>query len=129
MRACRDRCELRYKRAGRGNVKLRTIGGVSPMHRDGPGAIGGLAALPVFCPHMHPERRTHLLRIGDDMHFMPPCREGMRGPIGAHAHAALDRRELADDADSQGCTSMSRQVERSWINPLSPGAAAIAVGS
>ena len=47
----------------------------------------------------------HLLRVGDDMDLVPARRERVRAPVRPHAHAALDRREFADDADSHPRTS------------------------
>src|SRR5580704_246486 len=129
MRTRRNRCELRDERAGRGNMELGTVYGVGPVHRHRPWPICGLATLPVLWPHVHPERRKHLLRIGHNVHFMPLCREGVCRPIRAHADAALNRREFADDADFHGCTSISPQTERSRTSSFNFGVATMAAAS
>ena len=101
MHARGDGGKLGDERARHRNVGLRAVDRVGPVHRHRARVVSSLAALPILRPHVHAERRAHLLCIGDDVNVVPACGKRMRGPVGAHADAALDRRELADDADSQ----------------------------
>src|ERR1700722_1608933 len=94
------------------------------MQGHAPGTVGRFAALPILCAHVHSERRYGLLSIGNDVDVMSALGQRVRGPIVAHAHAALDRRILADDANSQKAisrrpleTSSSSSASASSVEP------------
>src|SRR3989442_1414314 len=108
--------ELGDKRARHRNVGLRAINRVRPMNFHEPRIEIRLATKPVLRAHMHSERRARLFGIGHDVHLMTAFREPLSRPIGPHAHAALDRRILAYDADSQGPTSMRPALASSSIS-------------
>src|SRR5262245_61448377 len=85
-----------------------------------------LAASPILLAHEHAERRRCLLGIGHHVHVVTASRELMGGPIGAHAHPALYRREFADDADPHARNSRrpcaARSAMSAWASGVSPKA-------
>src|SRR5215468_5592335 len=99
------------------------------MNRDGAFAVARLATPPVLFSHMHPERRLHLLGVGDDVDLVPTRRKRMRGPIGAHADAALDRWKFADETDSHRHTSTSPRATRSATSLAKSGSTSNPSGS
>src|SRR6266446_8116657 len=129
MQPHRDACELRDERACHWDIGLRSIDRIGPVNRHRAFAIARLAALPVLFSHVHPERRPHLLGVGDNVDLMPACGKRMRGPIGAHAHPALDGRKLADEADSHRRTSTSPRATRSATSLTKSGSTSNPSGS
>ena len=121
MRPRRRGGELGDERAGHGNVGLRAVDRVGPVHGHRTGTMRRYASLPVLRAHQHPERRNRLLGVGHHMNLMAERGEAVCAPIGPHADAALYRREFADDADSQSRTSMSPCAARSQISLSASG--------
>src|SRR5712671_3505592 len=121
MQPHRDACELRDERARHWDIGLRSIDRIGPVNRHRAFAIARLATPPVLFSHMHPERRPHLLGVGDNVDLVPACGKRMRGPIGAHAHPALDGRKFADEADSHRRTSTSPRATRSAMSLAKSG--------
>src|SRR4029077_8331212 len=80
------------------DIGLRAVDRIGPVHRHGAVAIARLATLPVLFSHMHPERRPHLLGVGDNVDLVPARGKRVGGPIGAHADAALDGRKFTYNA-------------------------------
>src|SRR5262245_25678221 len=83
--------------------------------------VGSLATPPILSRHEDPKRRAHFLGIGDHVNVVSAGCQIMCNPIGADADAALDRRILADDANSHRLTSRSPPAVRLTIRLSAPG--------
>src|SRR3954452_766169 len=129
MRAGSERCELGDEGARHGDIGLRAVDRIGPVHAQRTFPERRLALLPIPRAHMHAERAPRLFRIGDDLDLMAAFGETMRGPIGSHAHAALNRGELADDANPQAETSMRPACVSSAISSSACGTASNTLGS
>src|SRR5437868_11894514 len=79
-----DSRELRDERARHWNIRLRSIDRVGPMDLHRAAAVIGLAASPIFRPHVHAKRRLHLFGVGDDVDLVPALPKRVRDPVGAH---------------------------------------------
>src|SRR5258708_3728359 len=129
MQPHRDARELRDEWARHWDVGLRSIDRIGPVNRHRAFAIARLTTPPVLFSHVHPERRPHLLGVGDNVDLVPAGGKRMRGPIGAHADAALDGRKFADEADSHRRTSTSPRAVRSARSLAKSGSASSPCGS
>jgi hypothetical protein len=101
VRVCCERRELSDERACHRKIGLGAVDRISPMHRYAAGAVSSLAPLPVDLAHMHAKWRGRLLRVGHYVYIVTALGKRMSSPVRAHAHAALDGRELTYNADPQ----------------------------
>src|SRR5215510_10424711 len=97
-----NRCQLGDKGPAIRDVPLTASVRLGPMNGYRTSVVPLLASDPIFFSHKHSIRQRNFLRIGDNMNGMAQFRQSVRYPICPHAHPALDRRILSEDADDHG---------------------------